>query len=81
MRRSNSDLNVPLNQRREGGRAAGTPQGDAKTQPARACWVAHGPDLTLPGTVHAWQQDPASGKWRALVAVWLPAESVSPRDE
>ena len=75
MRRSSSGLNVPLNERQEGGPSSGT------AEPARPCWVRLGPATEIPGTVHAWQRDTSTGKWRALVAVWLPAEAVSRRQE
>ena len=74
MQRSETGLNVPLNQRRSGGPAVAHPD------EARPCWVDVGAGGQLPGTVHAWQRDPANGQWRALVAVWLPSESVRPRD-
>jgi hypothetical protein len=74
MRRSENGLNVPLNQRREGGPAS------PKSEEARPCWVRLGAPEPLEGTVHAWRRDPESGTWRALVAVWLPADAVRPRD-
>ena len=44
----------------------------------RPCWVDVGDDRHE-GTVHAWYRDEASGEWHALVMVWLPGGSVSPR--
>jgi hypothetical protein len=74
MRRSETGLNVPLNQRPSGGPPPAQPD------EARPCWVYVGAGEPLPGTVHAWQRDPATGLWRALVAVWLPSDAISPRD-
>jgi hypothetical protein len=74
MRRSESGLNVPLNQRRSGGPAA------SGGEQARPCWVTVAAPEPLEGTVHAWRRDPVSGTWRALVAVWLPADAVRPRE-
>lgn len=76
MRRSETGLNVPLNQRRGSGQAHPAP---SKSEEARPCWVSLVTPEPLEGTVHAWHRDPDSGTWRALVAVWLPADAVRPR--
>jgi|GEM_PF-2071593 len=74
MGRSNTGINLPLNQRKGGGPA------DKTSEAARPCWVELGSGAPLPGTVHAWRRDPTTGRWHALVVVWLPAQSVGPRD-
>ena len=79
MRRSDTGLHVPLNQRGGPGTADSRSQ-ESRPAEARACWVGVEPGVQVPGTVHAWQRDPGTGQWRALVAVWLPAEAVSPRE-
>lgn len=42
------------------------------------CW-AQPPGGEVPGTVLAWRRDPEEG-WVALVAAWLPAGAVRPRE-
>jgi hypothetical protein len=82
MRRSETGLNVPLNQRRSPSpepSTAGSLSDRVEASPARPCWVDIGLGTALPGTVHAWARDPDNGGWQALVAVWLPAVAVRPR--
>ena len=52
--------------------------GAAQPADGTPCW-ARLPGGETPGTVLAWRRDPGVG-WVALVAAWLPAETVRPRD-
>jgi hypothetical protein len=91
MGRSEGGFRPPLNRRRLGGgpdrpspdpalTVEGEPvEGEPPEVRARPCWVVV-VSPPLPGTVHAWRRDPSSGEWRALVAVWLPASAVQPRE-
>ena len=77
MRRSGDGLNVPLASRRVGGQGA-VPEPPPPHDPdVRPCWV-HVGAAPEPGTIHAWMRDDVTGRWRALVVVWLPAEVVPP---
>lgn len=61
---------------------ARTPRSDAGAEQggevaATPCWFA--PGARLPASVLAWRRDPVAG-WQALVAAWVPADQVQPRD-
>ena len=58
------------------GQIAGHPEvsGDVAVT---ACWLAA--QARLPASVLAWRRDPTAG-WQALVAAWVPADHVQPRN-
>jgi hypothetical protein len=66
------------------------PEAQGARNPESECGPAHGgevavtpcwftPGARLPASVLAWRRDPAAG-WQALVAAWVPADQVEPRD-
>lgn len=44
---------------------------------ATPCWIDAA--TAIPGEVLAWRRD-AQGGWQALVATWVPAAAVRPRE-